>query len=319
MPLKRISRRDFIGTTTLGAAAWPLSASLGNNKKPGEKPFRLSIFSKYLQWLDYDKMTQTAAEVGFDGLELTVRKKGHVLPERVEEDLPRVVEAARKAGIEVISIATQIADPNHPDTEKTIATASRLGIQYYRMAYCHYSRDKSINATLDELKPKFRDLAEMNKQYGIHGAYQNHAGSKFVGAVIWDLWELIKDLDPRYMGCQFDIRHAAVEAGLSWPTQLRLMASYIKTLVVKDFYWRKGTKGWQPVNCPLGEGAVDLVAYLQLLKNESISGPISLHYQYDLGGANRGRTELTMPAKQVVGAIKRDVEFFKHLLVEKNI
>jgi hypothetical protein len=55
------------------------------------------VFSKCLQWLDYPGMAGITAEAGFDGVDLTVRAGGHVLPERVEEDLPKAVEAAEPA------------------------------------------------------------------------------------------------------------------------------------------------------------------------------------------------------------------------------
>ena len=35
----------------------------------------------------YGLAAQIAAELGFEGLDLTVRPKGHVLPENVEADL----------------------------------------------------------------------------------------------------------------------------------------------------------------------------------------------------------------------------------------
>ena len=97
----------------------------------------------------------------------------------------------------------------------------------------------TITSTLNEAKPKIRDLAAMNKHYNIHGDYQNHAGSRYVGAPVWDLWELIKDLDPAYIGCQFDIRHATVEGGQAWPLHLKIISKWINTFALKDFFWEK--------------------------------------------------------------------------------
>ncbi len=159
----------------------------------------------------------------------------------------------------------------------------------------------------------------MNKHFNIHGAYQNHAGSRYVGAPVWDLWELFKGLNPNYIGCQFDIRHATVEGGQTWPLHLRLMSKYIKTLVIKDFRWEKQNKKWSTINCPLGQGAVDFVNYFKLLKKLSISGPISVHYEYDLGGANHGATKLTLEKKEVLKAIRKDLEFLKTSLRENDL
>ena len=73
------------------------------------------------------------------------------------------------------------------------------------------------------------------------------------------------------------------------------------------------------MNCPLGDGAVDVNGYLQLLKKLSITGPISLHYEYDLGGANRGETKLTMEKEKVLAAMRKDLEFLKVRLRENNL
>ena len=314
-----VSRRELLASAAAGLATMPLIGIAGENPGTNRKKFPLCIFSKYLQWLNYDGMAQAVADLGFDGVDLTVRRNGHVLPERVEEDLPKVVEAIKAAGIQPLMIVTDINDPDDPNTEKILKTASALGIRYYRLGKYVYGKEGDIASTLEQIKPKLKALADMNKHYKIHGDYQNHAGNRYVGAPVWDLWELIKDLDPRYIGCQFDIRHATVEGGQAWPLHLRVMSKYIKTMAVKDFYWANRSNRWRTINCPLGEGAVDIKAYLQLLKKLSITGPISLHYEYDLGGANRGAAKLTMEKGKVFTALRRDLKYFKTRLRENDL
>ena len=93
-----MSRRNFLslcaaGTVGMACSGLTPSVFAGNYPK-----CKVSVFSKHLQWLDYEAMAELAAEIGFDGVDLTVRPKGHVLPERVDRDLPRAVDAVRKAG-----------------------------------------------------------------------------------------------------------------------------------------------------------------------------------------------------------------------------
>jgi sugar phosphate isomerase/epimerase len=264
-------------------------------------------------------MAETAAELGFDGVDLTVRNRGHVLPERVEDDLPKAVEAIKAAGIGPVMMATDINDPDDPNTEKILKTASGLGIKYYRLGKYRYTGDKRIIDALSDARAKMRDLAAMNEHYNIHGSYQNHAGSRYVGAPLWDLWLLIKDLNPRFMGCQFDIRHATVEGGQTWPLDLRLISGHINTLAIKDFFWQKQGEKWQTVNCPLGEGQVDFDAYLRLLKKHSIACPVSIHYEYDLGGANHGATELKIGKERLLAAFRADLGFLKAHLRENGL
>ncbi len=102
-----------------------------------------------------------------------------------------------------------------------------------------------------KLKPRFRDLAAINQRYQIHGAYQNHAGVK-VGGPVWDIWYLLKDLDPRWLGCQYDVRHATVEGGNSWVLGFKLISAHIKTTVIKDFKWVQRDGAWREESCPPG-------------------------------------------------------------------
>ena len=80
---------------------------------------KIMVFSTQLEWIkDYNELCELVAEIGFEGLELTVRPGGYVLPERVEDDLPKVAEAAQKAGIEIIMISTHVTDPEDEFAEK---------------------------------------------------------------------------------------------------------------------------------------------------------------------------------------------------------
>jgi len=112
------SRRNFIAKAALATAG--ISASLeslaGTAKPNAEKAapgaLTLNIFSKHLQWLDYSSMATAVAEMGFEGIDLTVRPEGHVLPERVLEDLPKALEIKRKAGLNVRSIKSMRSGVN---------------------------------------------------------------------------------------------------------------------------------------------------------------------------------------------------------------
>ena len=314
-----MSRRQFMATAAVAGAAAPVIGSASTKQTKKESKFKICIFSKHLQWLDYKGMAETTAELGFDGVDLTVRKKGHVLPERVEDDLPKAAGAIKKAGIEPVMMATDINDPDDPNTEKILKTAGALGIKYYRLGKYKYSDDESIADTLSDAKAKIRDLAAMNEHFNIYGSYQNHAGWRYVGAPIWDLYWLIRDLDPRYMGCQFDIRHATVEGGQTWPLDLKLISGHVNTLAIKDFFWQKRDGKWWTVNCSLGEGQVDFDAYLKLLKKHSIACPVSIHYEYDLGGVEHGATELKMDEDKLLAALRADVRFLKARLRENGL
>src|SRR5439155_18192012 len=75
-------------------------------------PWKFCAFEKPLLFLNYDDTAEVFAELGFDGLEAAVRPGGHVLPERVEEDLPRFVEALKKRRLEIAILTSNISAAN---------------------------------------------------------------------------------------------------------------------------------------------------------------------------------------------------------------
>ena len=314
-----MTRKDFISSSAMATAglALPLSSFADVVTKPTEK-MKICIFSKQLQWLDFNDMASAVAEMGFDGIDLTVRSNGHVLPERVGEDLPKAVEAANKSGIKILMISTDIQDAKSPQADTILKTASSLGIHYYRSGGLNYKKDLDMSDNLDQIKPKFISLAGLNKKYGLHSDYLNHSGEGF-GASLWDLWITLRDLDPKYVGSQFDVKHASIDGPFSWPITFKLLHKYIKTLCIRDFRWDKRNDIWDIQPVPLGEGMVDFKKYFNVIKQFQISGPISLMCDYDLGGAENGQKKLTKPGNEVLQAMKKDLNSLKQFLTEAGI
>jgi L-ribulose-5-phosphate 3-epimerase UlaE len=60
-------------------------------------------------------------------------------------------------------------------------------------------------------------------------------------------------------------------------------------------------------NVPFGEGMVDFKSYFKMLKEFNIQVPVSLHYEYPLGGADRGASTITIDKQIVFDYMKRDL------------
>jgi sugar phosphate isomerase/epimerase len=303
-----ISRRTFLALSAAAGAGLPLAraAELYATPQPAPGKVPICVFTKPLQWMDYDGVAEASAAAGFDGLDIAVRPGGHVLPERVAEDLPRAVAAARRAGLVVPMITTAILDADDRYTEPILRTAASLGIGYYRMGWYEYGESRDPAKVIDALKPKVHALAKVNERYGIQGAYQNHVGSDHVGGPVWDVWLLVRDEDPRWIGSQYDIRHATAEGGTTWSLGVELLRSHIRTTDIKDFRWEKGARGWGPVTVPIGEGMVDWPAYYRLIRQLEISGPVSVHFEYP---PIEGKNELAPGPRraQAVELMKKDL------------
>lgn len=304
-----MTRRDFVKQSAFFSSAFAFFPTSSIQLTGSiEHELSLHVFSKHLQFLNYQDMAEAAANIGFDGIDLTVRRKGHVSPQRVEDDLPKAVDAIKSAGLLADMMATDVNNALDSLHRRVLRTAADQGIEWYRLGYVSFS-DDPIPKRLLELNEQMKHLARFNKMLGITGAYQNHAGTR-VGAAIWDIWHLLADLEPDAMGCQYDIRHAVVEGGTSWKTGLKLIRPKINCIVLKDFIWKQVDGKWKVVNVPLGEGMVDFDAYFKILKTFDLNVPVSIHFEYDLGGAEHGAREVSTAQRKIVfEAMKRDVQF----------
>lgn len=310
-----LSRREFIAragaavmtASVLGPATLHAAASAGNREEPV-----IAVFSKHLQWLPFADVGPAIAESGFHAVDLTVRPGGHVLPERVEDDLPRAVETLRRSGLVVPMITTAITDARDPLTRRVLATARKLGVSHYRMGYWTYPASPEPLHALRNMKTRVTELAALNRELGIRGGYQNHVGTR-VGGSVWDLGVLLEGMKPDGLGVQYDVRHAVAEGGESWPVALRMIAPHIDTIAVKDFHWARRPDGrWEPRSVPLGEGMVDFPAYLHQLRAFRPLPPTTMHFEYEplemAGGGGAARR------KETVDGMRRDLTRFQQLL-----
>lgn len=308
------SRRAFTKRTALGLASIPLlsfqNKILDNFYSPS-KELNIHLFSKHLQFLEYDDMAEAAADMGFDGLDLTVRKKGHVLPENVIEDLPKAVAAIKKHGLSPTMITTNVWDAHSTVNQNVLQTASSLGFTHYRTDWLKYPEDKPITESQTLFGKQAKALEKLNEKLKIIAGYQNHTG-KNVGAPIWDLLPIFGATNGKFIGSQYDIRHAVIEGGESWELGLKRIRPYINAIVIKDVIWGKKNGKWKPISVPLGEGMVNFKRYFTLLKKYKINVPVSLHVEHDLGGAEKGRNTVSISKKEVLLRIKKDLDYLKN-------
>ena len=263
----------------LAAASSVVLTGFSNRRAPAAeesaKKQSICVFTKPFNSLSFDELAEKIAELGADGIEAPIRKGGHIEPAEVEDRLPELVEALKKRGLEITILTSDINDPRDPLSVKVLKTAAGLGIKRYRMQYFFYDLNRAIEKQLSEWRPRFQELGAMNRELGIRGVYQNHAGGKYLGAAIWDLGQVLKGIPVEEIGMAYDIRHATVEGGMSWPITFHRIRPHIDTVYVKDFRWVNN----KPENVPLGEGQVS-PQFFRMLAKTGFRGPISLHEEY---------------------------------------
>lgn len=290
-----LNRRQTVQTT---AAALAMALTHSNQSDAADEPLRelpLCVFTKPFNSLSFDQLAEKVAELGFQGIEAPVRPGGHVLPIEVPTRLPKLVSALKKQGLEISVLTSNINSVSDRVSRQTLEVAAELGIKQFRMQYFKYDKSAPVFEQLDKWSKAIAELAAFCSKLGIQAVYQNHAGVNYMGAALWDLQHVLREIDPAHVGVAYDIRHATVEGGTSWPLTFRMIAPHVVTVYVKDFVWKEA----RVENVPLGQGQIDS-AFFKMLSDTEFQGPISLHEEY---------IDHKDPAlvPQHLGAIKQDL------------
>ncbi len=278
-----MNRRQFHATALgLGASAFLGTPARALRRAPlADAP--IVFFSKHLAELSWADLGTAVKAMGFAGVDLTVRPGGHVLPERVTDDLPRAVAAIHDAGSTVHMLTTGLTRADDPAAKPTVLGAKAVGVPLLKAGYYRYAF-KDVRAELREAVQSFAGLVRLASEAGVTFGYHNHSG--YIGAPVWDALQMVEPLPADAAAYYFDIRHAVVEGGdAGWRVATQMVAPRLRMLAAKDFFWDKRPDGrWRIVDCPLGEGMVDWPAFLAEMAKTSFAGPVSVHVEYDPGG-----------------------------------
>ncbi|MFZ4637610.1 MAG: sugar phosphate isomerase/epimerase family protein [Pirellulales bacterium] len=285
------SRRRFLASSAVGVLAGTAGGRSLAATPPAARSFPLIGFTKPFADLSFDATADLVAEVGWDGVEVAVREGNstHIAPARVEDDLPRMVEALGKRSKQLAIVTTSVVALDSAG-ERVLKATAAAGIPRVRLGFLKYPQDGDPAKRVADLHAALADVAAACRDLGLQAGYQNHSGAGYVGAAVWDLHEALADLDPKHVGGCFDIAHATVEGGLAWPLHARLMADHLVAVFCKDFYWERNDAGQKLRWCPLGEGVVQK-SFFDWLKTTGFSGPISQHHEY--GGLGTGPAMVT--------------------------
>lgn len=265
----------------------------------------LCVFSKHFQALDYQNLGRTLKNLGFEGVDLTVRKGGHVEPEQVKEKLLQAKEILSKEGIKITMITTEIIDINQPFAKDVLETAAAIGIGYFKLGYYIHNEFGNLKKSLEESRNKLSDINNFCKGKKIKGGYHNHSGD-CLGASVPHVLKMLEKCDPKVMGVYYDIGHAHIEGGYSgWKMNLDEISDRLFMVAVKDlnFIKKENTDvnkwSYQIGVVPIGEGLVHWAEFFTYLKKISFSGPMSIHSEYNF------------PVEQVIEQTRKDLEFLK--------
>lgn len=328
-----VSRREavamLIAATAVGDLPFAAEAQQSVTSAKGsvrDKPY-LSLVSRHIQWTTAENGIEFAKQAGFPAILWTVRPGSHVHPEQVETELPRIVKLTKAAGLETPMIITAVGDVSSDRAEAILATMQELGIRLYRAVTPRYDYTAPVAPQLALCHKKIAALAKLNEKYNTTAAFHTHSYADTIGGSGWDLIGVVQDVDPRYVGLNYDIGHVTAKGGYGWRESVRDAGPYLHSVSIKDFYWEKqahvpaGQYAWRTRFVRPGDGMVDFSEFFRYLQGIGFEGPLENYFEYsvdvpglakplDLLGTDYGKWKLEMPREMFAGFLTRDVRFY---------
>ena len=271
--------------------------------KPRTTP-AVCLYSQHLIKVEYEAVGMVLRDLGFDGCDLAVVPGSHIPPEQAGSDLMRGIEAISGVGLEVPIISTSVTSGNDPNGRQILGIAGFMGVPLFRPGYWKYGNAADLEVRLGELQREILGLASVGRAYNVAMALHNTSGDA-VGAALWDLSGMLRTVDPRWVGYDFDPGFATQTAGVNGAgVVMRLAMPKLKAVTVRDFTWNKDAAGaWKAAPCPLGDGMVDWRQFFTALARARFVGPITIEVRYETKDElNAFRHDLAFVRQQVSAA-----------------
>ena len=273
--------------------------------KPRTTP-AVCLYSQHLIKVEYEAVGMVLRDLGFDGCDLAVVPGSHIAPEQAGSDLMRGIEAISGVGLEVPIISTSVISGNDPNGRQILGIAGFMGVPLFRPGYWKYGNAADLEVRLGELQREILGLASVGRAYNVAMALHNTSGDA-VGAALWDLSGMLRTVDPRWVGYDFDPGFATQTAGVNGAgVVMRLAMPKLKAVTVRDFTWNKDAAGaWKAAPCPLGDGMVDWRQFFTALARARFVGPITIEVRYETKDElNAFRHDLAFVRQQVAAAYR---------------
>jgi sugar phosphate isomerase/epimerase len=230
--------------------------------------FIWSVFTKPWSELSAEELGPLVAGLGFAGAEVPVRENAHVTPAEAEDQLPGFVERMRADGVEVISIAADLA-------ESTFAACAAAGVPLIRIM-AGLGPD-GYAASVARVRKELEEAAPLAEQYGVQVGVQPHHGP-FVSSAL-GVAQLLDGLPVERFRVVWDAAHDAL-AGDDPRVTLDLVADRLAIVNLKNVVYTRVGGEWKPWWVSGPDGLANWSAAFAELARSGWTGPVCLSGQY---------------------------------------
>lgn len=278
------------------------------------------LLSKPLEDLSYAELADTVADLGMDGVDLTVRAPGHVVPERVKTDLPRAARAIRERGLEIGWLTTAIESAESPHAEAILATAADLGIKQFKLGYYRYAGFGAMRRQIAEVRDQLRSIEQLCLKHKIQAGVHAHDGPT-LSATTHVVSLLLEGFDPAAICYYPDLGHIGIEGSFGgWIHGLDLLSDRINMLALENLAQfqavdpETGATRWRAKVVPFDQGFIPFPEAFRYLKQIGYDGYASFQAEY------RGQNSFKdMGQAELLSQVSQDLQYTKQLADEVGL
>jgi sugar phosphate isomerase/epimerase len=266
------------------------------------------LFTKLFGARSAGEIGETAADLGFDGIDLLIRPGCTVEPAATEH-IPRAVESLNAHGLDVPMATTDLTDPAAFPAEQVFGACAQAGIELIRLGYWSYRPPvTSYDDVRDTARKHLAQLVDLAAAHGVRLAIQLHGGTIHASGALTRV--LLDGHDPARLGAYPDPGNQVVQDGREdWRLTFELLQPWLACVGVKNGGWfasttttEAGQRQWASDWLGLADGMVPWADILQHLQATDFDGPLTLHSHYEL------------PYPQVLDQTRTDLRYVKRLL-----
>ena len=278
------------------------------------------MFIKHLQTLPLAEAGRSIKQLGFEGVDLTVRPKGSIEPDVVRAKLPEAIKTFADLGLKVPLLTTAITSTRDPHAAAIFESAAAHDVREIKLGYVPYKQFGTFETVMNEVARDLTGLESLAHSTGVRANLHIHSGTD-VTALAPVVWHLIKDRDPSAIGAYVDPGHMVVEGSRDgWRQGLDLLHKRIALVAVKDLAWEQvddeklGKKRWRTRIVPLAQGAVPWPEVFGYLREAKFDGWVSVHSEYQGGHSWR---DLSVP--DVLRQTREYLDYLRKVLPDANV
>ena len=256
------SRRQFLKLTGAGIMATGITSvkgfpAFGSAATHKADSFTLGMAGYTFREFPVDQTIVMMKRIGVTNLSL---KDFHMPMNSTQEQITSVIDKFKNAGINVYTVGVV-----YMKSEAAVDQA----FEYARMAGVKMIVGAPDYGLLPYVEKKI-------KQYDFKLAIHNHGPDNPLYPNATDIWNHVKDLDPR-MGICIDIGHS-VRDGADPSQDIERYAARIYDMHIKDV--NKASK--EGVTVEMGRGIIDIPKVISTLRKINYSGSCSLEFEKDM-------------------------------------